>query len=130
LSKKRAEIKLSIFSRSVRRSESTVKPVNLKLVKISFWSAVRFGFVINIAIGIGLVIAVALVYAVLSALGATALLKDFVGLDVTLPPVLAIALSMALFIIFVGTLLAGVWAAIFNIVARITGGVSVGFTNN
>jgi hypothetical protein len=120
---------MSIFSRNVRRSESTVKPVNLKLVKISFWSAVRFGFVINIAIGIGLVIAITLIYFVLSALGATALLKD-IGLDVTLPPVLAIALSMALFVIFVGTILAGVWAAIFNIVARITGGVSVGFTNN
>ena len=121
---------MSIFSRNVRRSESTVKPVNLKLVKISFWSAVRYGFVINIAIGIGLVIAVTLIYLVLSALGAIALLKDFVGQDVTLPPVLAIALSMALFVIFVGTILAGVWAAIFNIVARITGGVSVGFTNN
>ena len=72
---------MSIFSRNVRRSEPTVKPVNLKLVKISFWSAVRFGFVINIAIGIGLVIAIALVYAVLSALGATALLKEFVGLE-------------------------------------------------
>jgi hypothetical protein len=43
---------------------------------------------------------------------------------------MAIALSMALFTIVVGTILAGVWAAIFNIVARITGGVSVGFTNN
>jgi hypothetical protein len=32
--------------------------------------------------------------------------------------------------ILVGTILAGIWAAIFNIVARIIGGVSVGFTNN
>jgi hypothetical protein len=121
---------MSIFSRTVRRSESGVKPVNLKLVKINFWSAVRLGFVINIAAGIGLVIAVTAVYFVLSALGATALLKDFVDVNVTLPGVLAIALSMALFTIVVGTILAGVWAAIFNIVARITGGVSVGFTNN
>jgi hypothetical protein len=121
---------MSIFSRTVRRSESSVKPVNLKLVKISFWSAVRVGFVINIAVGIGLVIAVTVVYFILNALGATALLKDFVGLDVAFPAVLATALSMALFTIVVGTILAGVWAAIFNIVARITGGVSVGFTNN
>ena len=119
-----------MFSRTVRRSESGVKPVNLKLVKISFWSAVRVGFVINIAAGIGLVVAVTLVFFVLSALGATALLKDFVDVNVTLPAVLAIALSMALFTIIVGTILAGVSAAIFNVVARITGGISVGFTNN
>ncbi|MCX6496272.1 MAG: DUF3566 domain-containing protein [Rhodoluna sp.] len=121
---------MSIFSRNVRRSESTVKPVNLKLVKISFWSAVRFGFVVTIALGVGLVIALTLVFFILSLAGATALLKEFVGLDVTLPAVLAVALSMALFIILVGTILSGVWALIFNIVARITGGISVGFTNN
>ena len=121
---------MSIFSRTVRRSESSVKPVNLKLVKISFWSAVRFGFVVTIALGIGLVIALTLVFFILSLAGATALLKEFVGLDVTLPAVLSISLSMALFIILVGTLLSGVWALIFNIVARITGGISVGFTNN
>jgi hypothetical protein len=120
---------MSIFSRTVRRSETAVKPVNLKLVKISFWSAVKTGFVINIAAGIGLVIAVTAVFFVLSALGATALLKD-IGLDVSLPAVMATALSVALFTIIVGTVLAGVWALIFNIVARITGGISVGFTNN
>lgn len=121
---------MSIFSRTVRRSESSVKPVNLKLVKISFWSAVRFGFVVTIALGIGLVIALTLVFFILSIAGATALLKEFTTVEVTLPAVLSIGLSMALFIILVGTILAGVWAAIFNIVARITGGISVGFTNN
>lgn len=121
---------MSIFSRTVRRGDSTVKPVNLKLVKINFWSAVRFGFVVTIASGIGLVISLTVVYFALSFAGATALLKEFVGVDVTLPAVLAIALSMALFTIVVGTILAGVWAVVFNIVARITGGISVGFTNN
>jgi hypothetical protein len=121
---------MSIFSRTVRRSESNVKPVNLKLVKINFWSAVRFGFVVTIAMGIGLIIALTAVFFILSVAGATALLKEYVGLDVSLPAVLAFGLSIALFTVFVGTLLAGVWAAIFNIVARITGGISVGFTNN
>jgi hypothetical protein len=121
---------MKIFSRTVKRGESTVKPVNLKLVKISFWSAVRFGFIVNVALGIGLLIALTAVFFILSLAGATALLKEFVGLDVALPAVLAYGLTIALFIVFVGTLLAGVWAAIFNIVARITGGISVGFTNN
>jgi hypothetical protein len=44
--------------------------------------------------------------------------------------VLSVSLSIAVFLIVVGTVLAGVWAAMFNIIARITGGVSVGFTNN
>ena len=121
---------MSIFSRTVRRSESTVKPVNLKLVKISFWSAVRFGFVVTIASAIGLVISLTLVYFILSLAGATALLKDFTTVEVSLPAVLSVALIMGLFIVLVGTLLSGVSALIFNIVARITGGISVGFTNN
>lgn len=120
---------MSIFSRTVRRSEAGVKPVNLKLVKINFWSAVRFGFVVTIAAAIGLVISLTLVYFILSLAGVNAILKDFVG-EVSLPAVLAVSLSMGLFIVLVGTILSGVWALIFNIVARITGGVSVGFTNN
>lgn len=121
---------MSIFSRNVRRSESTVKPVNLKLVKINFWSAVKFGFVVNIATAVGLVISLTLIYFILSLAGVNAILKEWVGQEVTLPAVLAVALSMGLFIVFVGTILSGVWALIFNIVARITGGISVGFTNN
>ncbi len=122
---------MSIFSRAVKRSESsTAKPVNLKLVKVNFWSAVRFAFVLTVAMGIGLVVALTIVFLIMNVAGFSNLLKSFVGLEVTLPAVLSVALSIALFIILVGTILAGVWAAIFNIVARITGGVSVGFTNN
>lgn len=121
---------MSIFSRTVRRSESNVKPVNLKLVKINFWSAVRFGFVVTIATAIGLVVSLTLVYFALSLAGVNTILKEWVGQEVTLPAVLSVALSMAVFIILVGTILSGVWALIFNIVARITGGISVGFTNN
>jgi len=121
---------MSNFSKTVRRSETGVKPVNLKLVKINFWSAVRFGFVVTIASAIGLVISLTLVYFILSLAGVNAILKDFIGQEVTLPAVLAVSLSMGLFIVLVGTILSGVWALIFNIVARITGGVSVGFTNN
>ena len=122
---------MSIFSRSVRRSETTgVKPVNLKLVKINFWSVVRFAFVLTVALGIGLVIAMTIIFMIMNLTGFSNLLKSFVGQEVSLPAVLSLALSISLFNILVGTTLAGVYAAIFNIVARITGGVSVGFTNN
>jgi Transmembrane domain of unknown function (DUF3566) len=122
---------MSIFSRSVKKSESTTaKPVNLKLVKVNFWSAVRFAFVLTVAMGIGLVVALTIVFLIMNVTGFSNLLKSFVGQEVTLPAVLSIGLSISLFVILIGTILAGVWAAIFNIVARITGGVSVGFTNN
>ncbi|MEY4417695.1 MAG: hypothetical protein RIQ88_133 [Actinomycetota bacterium] len=122
---------MSIFSRSVKKSESTTaKPVNLKLVKVNFWSAVRFAFVLTVAMGIGLVVALTIVFLIMNVTGFSNLLKSFVGQEVTLPAVLSIGLSISLFEILIGTILAGVWAAIFNIVARITGGVSVGFTNN
>jgi hypothetical protein len=122
---------MSIFSRQVRRSESSgAKPVNLKLVKVNFWSAVRFAFILTVALGIGLVIALTLVFFILNLAGFSNLLKSFLTVDVTLPAVLSVSLSIAVFMIVVGTVLAGVWAAMFNIIARITGGVSVGFTNN
>lgn len=122
---------MSIFSRQVRRSESTgAKPVNLKLVKVNFWSVVRFAFILTVALGIGLVIALTLVFFILNLAGFSNLLKSFLTVDVTLPAVLSVSLSIAVFLIVVGTVLAGVWAAMFNIIARITGGVSVGFTNN
>ena len=122
---------MSIFSRQVRRNESSgAKPVNLKLVKVNFWSVVRFAFILTVALGIGLVIALTLVFFILNLAGFSNLLKSFLTVDVTLPAVLSVSLSIAVFLIVVGTVLAGVWAAMFNIIARITGGVSVGFTNN
>ena len=122
---------MSVFSRKAGRSESSsAKPVNLKLIKINFWSAVRFSFVLNVALGIGLVIALTTLFLILNAAGFSALLKQYIDLEITLPTVLSISLGIAVFMILVGTILAGIWAAIFNIVARIIGGVSVGFTNN
>jgi hypothetical protein len=122
---------MSIFSRKASRSDSgSAKPVNLKLVKINFWSTVRFAFVLSVALGIGLVIALTVVFLILNVAGAGNLLKTYLNMEITLPAVLSVALGIAVFMILVGTILAGIWAAIFNIVARIIGGVSVGFTNN
>jgi hypothetical protein len=122
---------MSVFSRKVTRNDSaSAKPVNLKLVKINFWSAVRFAFVLSVALGIGLVIALTAVFMIMNAAGFSNMLKTYLSMEITLPAVLSVALSIAVFMILVGTILAAVWAGIFNIVARIIGGVSVGFTNN
>ena len=122
---------MSMFSRQVRRSDTTgAKPVNLKLVKINFWSVVRFAFVLTVAMGIGLVLSITAVFMIMNAAGFSNLLKSYLDMEITFPAVLSISLSIALFQILIGTILAGVWAAVFNIVSRITGGISVGFTNN
>jgi hypothetical protein len=43
---------------------------------------------------------------------------------------LSFATTLAFFNIVLGTLLTGVCALIFNVIGRITGGISIGFTNN
>jgi hypothetical protein len=52
------------------------------------------------------------------------------GSTLSLPRVMSGALALAFVQIVAGTLLSGVSAAIFNVIGRITGGVSVGFTSN
>ena len=53
-----------------------------------------------------------------------------IGAQLSLPRVLSFATTLAFFNIVLGTLLTGVCAIIFNVIGRITGGISVGFTNN
>ncbi len=122
---------MSIFSKTVRRADAgSAKTVNLKLTRINFWSAIRMGFVVTIALGIGTLLAFLILWVVLSAVGVTNALSSQVGIQLNLASVLSAGLTLAVFNIVLGTLLAGVYAAIFNLVARITGGLSVGFTNN
>ena len=122
---------MSIFSKTVRRADAgNAKTVNLKLTRINFWSAIRMGFVLTIALGIGTLLAFLILWTVLSAVGVTNALSSQVGIQLNLASVLSAGLTLAVFNIVLGTLLAGVYAAIFNLVARITGGLSVGFTNN
>ena len=90
---------MSIFSRAVKKSETAgAKPVNLKLVKGNFWSVVRFAFVLTVAMGIGLVVALTIVFLIMNVTGFSNLLKSFVGQEVTLPAVLSIGLSISLFV--------------------------------
>ena len=52
-----------------------------------------------------------------------------VGSALSLPRVLSFAGTLAIVDIVLGTVLAGISSLIFNVIARITGGVRVGFTN-
>ncbi|MFM7029592.1 MAG: DUF3566 domain-containing protein [Micrococcales bacterium] len=125
-----------------RRSGSTGKQVKLNLVNINFWSAVKVGFTVQIALAIANIVGFFVLWLVLSNTGLFSSLNGVLNAVVggnagsnvqqqlSLPRTMSFAVALSAFNIVVGTILAGVGAAIFNVIARIIGGVSVGFTNN
>jgi hypothetical protein len=124
-----------------RRPKAGGKQVKLNLVQIDFWSAIKVGFVIQIALAIANVVGFFVLWLVLVNTGLFSGLNGLIngviggsgediGSSLSLPRVMSFAVALSVFNIVAGTLLSGVVAAIFNAIARVTGGVSVGFTNN
>ena len=122
--------------------KEAVKQVRLKLRSIDVWSAVKAGFLISIALGIGTIVGAFLLWSVLansgifSSLGGliTSVLGD--GNEFNLESqlsfgnVMSTATTLSLLNIVLTTALSAVWAVIFNLIAKIVGGVAVTFTNN
>ena len=118
------------------------KQVKLKLVHIDFWSAVRMGLLITIALGIATIVGFMFLWVVVTFTGLGSSLNSLlstVGLTnagqsvqetLTFSRVFTFSLGISVFNMIIGTILAGVWALIFNVIAKFTGGLSVGFTNN
>ncbi len=133
----------SVAEKLQRKSQRQVatKQVRLKLVYIDFWSAVKFSFLIAVALGIILVVAVTLIWIVLNTLGIfgdlDSILKDILGdptFSVTssfsLAQVSLFAVVIAILNVVVGTALGAIASMLYNFSVRITGGLLVGFTNN
>ncbi len=127
--------------RKRRPAAGTGKQVHLNLVHISFWSAVKVGFVIQLALAVANIVGFFVLWLVVSNTGLfsglNGLLVGVVGggggdvaQQLSLPRVLSFAVALSALNIVVGTLLAGILAAIYNVISKIVGGVSVGFTNN
>jgi hypothetical protein len=126
----------------VRRSRpSSGKQVKLNLVHIEFWSAIKVGFTIQLALAIANIVGFFILWLVASKTGLFSSLSGVlnavvggssssVASSLSLPRVMSFAVALSAFNIFVGTLLAGVVALIFNLIARLVGGIGVGFTNN
>ena len=131
-----------LFARRGTKSVPPVKQVKLKLVQIDFWSAVRMGFFLTLAAGIATIVGFILLWVIvaftglgnsLNSLLATVGLSDATSnvSDVaTLGKIVGFAVGLSIFNMVLGTILAGIWAIIYNVIARISGGLSVGFTNN
>ena len=136
---------MSLFARA-KRNIPPVKQVKLKLVHIDFWSAVKTGLLVTTATGIATIVAFFLIWLLVSQTGLFSSLSTLVnsviggggasqqGVDVaqtlSLPRVMSFAFTVSLFNLVLGTALVGISALIFNVIGRLTGGISIGFTNN
>ncbi len=131
----------SLFNRS-KAPKEPVKQVRLKLKAIEVWSAVKLGFFVSVALAIATIVGAFLLWLVLSSAGVfgsvTGLLSSVLGdgsgvnleAEFGLGNVMGTAVSLALLNVVLTTALAAVWAAIFNLIAKMVGGVSLTFTNN
>jgi hypothetical protein len=122
--------------------DSNLKKVQLRLYGIDILSAIKFGFFISLAAAIATVIGALLIWSILSNSGVlanvggliTSLFGDQSGIN--LEESLSFGsfmLNAALFAglnIVVLTALAGVWAAIFNVISRLVGGIKLTFTSS
>jgi hypothetical protein len=136
---------MSNIVEKVKRSRpSSGKQVKLNLVHIEFWSAIKVGFTIQLALAVATIVGFFILWLVLSKTGLFSNLNGVlnavvgggsssdtsVASQLSLPRVMSFAVALSAFNIFAGTLLSGVVALIFNVIAKIVGGVGVGFTNN
>lgn len=131
----------SLFNRNKGPKEQT-KQVRLRLRSIDIWSAVKAGFLVSIALGIATIIGAWLIWAVLANSGIFSSFGDLLGsilgdgstLNIeeqfSFGSVMSTALTLALLNIVLTTALVAIWAALFNLISKIIGGVSVTFTNN
>jgi hypothetical protein len=117
------------------------KRVQLRLVNIEVWSAAKAGFFVTVAAGVATIVGFFALWLVVGQLGLFASFNTLLagafgegGIDVeqqlSLPRVMSFAFGLSIFNVFVGTALASLYAMIFNVIGKITGGIAVSFTNN
>ena len=116
------------------------KQVRLKLVYLDFWSVVKLAFLTAVCLGIMQVVLSVLVWVVLNQTGIFAdldgALRPILGDDnfsvtatFSLTQVALFAVIVAVLNIVIGTALGAIFAVLYNLAARITGGLLVGFQN-
>ena len=128
--------KVKSSAKENRRQTAASKQVKLKLVHIDCWSAIKVGFTVTVGLGIATIAGFIFLFLVLSATGLFASMNGLLtsvfgaGIDLSLPRVISFGVGLAIFNCLVGTVLSGIGALVFNLIGRITGGLSIGFTNN
>jgi hypothetical protein len=123
------------------RRPTSAKQVRLKLVYIDFWSTVKLSFLAGICLAIIAIVGTFLVWTVLDRTGifdqVNSLFKDISGAGGTdlkailgLSQVMGFSLVVGILDIIVITALGAVFALLYNLSVKITGGLLVGFTNS
>ena len=121
-----------------RRPAGDVKIVRLKLIRIEFLSAVRMGLLIQLGLAVATMVGFLFLWFVLNSTGLFKSLSDLIssvigtspGDSLPLGPVMSFAGAISIFNIVTGTLLSGVLALVYNAIAKMSGGLAIGFTNN
>ena len=123
------------------RRPTSAKQVRLKLVYIDFWSTVKLSFLAGICLAIIAIVGTFLVWTVLDRTGifdqVNSLFKDISGAGGTdlkailgLGQVMGFSLVVGVLDIIVITAFGAVFALLYNLSVKITGGLLVGFTNS
>ena len=123
------------------RRPATAKQVRLKLVYVDFWSTVKLSFLAGICLAVIAIVGTFLIWTVLDRTGIfdqiNSQFKDISGAGgsdlrsiLGLGQVMGFSLIVAILDIVVVTALGAVFALLYNLSVKITGGLLVGFTNN
>lgn len=129
------------LARKSSRRPASAKQVRLKLVYIDFWSSVKLSFLVGLCLAIIAIVGTFLVWTVLNQTGIfdqmNSLFKDVSGTGgadlksiLGLGQVMGFSLIVAILDIVVITALGAIFALLYNLSVKITGGLLVGFTNN
>ena len=127
-----------LAKKSTRKTAS--KQVRLKLVYVDFWSSVKLAFLVAICLAIVTIVATFLTYTVLVQTevltSVDELYATVAGESADLAAILSIgnvmgfAVVVAVLNLVVITALGAIYAVLYNLSVKITGGLLVGFTNN
>jgi hypothetical protein len=126
--------------RKASSSSPQVKQVRLNLVYVDVWSAVKVSSLVSLAVSITVFLVVILSWFLLSTVGVIGALEGIVGdiLGEGGGAILALlSFEQVLLLAFVGslinlvslTVLGSLGAVLYNAIAKLTGGLTVGFTN-
>ncbi|GAA1440399.1 DUF3566 domain-containing protein [Leifsonia poae] len=116
------------------------KRVTMRLVYIDFWSSLKLSFLVSLCVAAVTILVALLGWSVLDKTGiitsARVLFTDIGGdratdlfAGLTFQGVLSFTLVVALLELIVVTALGAVFAALFNLASRVTGGARVKFAN-
>ncbi|HYI34779.1 MAG TPA: DUF3566 domain-containing protein [Glaciibacter sp.] len=127
-----------LAKKSTRRPAT--KQVRLKLVYIDFWSSVKLSFLVAICLAIVTIVATFLIFTVLNQTGIfdkvddlyTSIAGDSSDLAsiLSIGNVMGFAFVVAVLNTVVITALGAIFALLYNLSVKMTGGLLVGFTNN